>query len=314
MGCWNETCFLTRLPIHHGDPVSMILVVENGDGYRNTCHANGYYRPICLPLHGEYDDYGGIEEILFDQGAADVLAAGRFSECHDGTFTDLAVHSDRCGSWDDDIKNLMCLARRDELYITVGDMLTRKPVRRPVLVQMAHRWAWDFITNCSIISDKEYLDSTSFTIGLDGPLKDACRHLANVDHPGPTITNADRIKTASLIAGMESMRMAFGPTSGSGSQDGLWDDHQLEFYRLMLSHAFMSRNRYREQPQAPFTASIAWDGNYVTTEQNNGLESGVDIPVKIEPDELSMAILDAGIRNILNAMSTAESDTEGTQT
>ncbi len=70
MGCWNETCGLTQMPICGGDPVRMFLIVENAypRGSRDVCISYGteLWRPYGLPLKGTYDEYGRLENIEED--------------------------------------------------------------------------------------------------------------------------------------------------------------------------------------------------------------------------------------------------------
>jgi hypothetical protein len=70
MGCWNETCGLTQMPICGGDPVRMFLIVENAypRGSRDVCISYGseLWRPFGLPLKGTYDEYGRLENIEED--------------------------------------------------------------------------------------------------------------------------------------------------------------------------------------------------------------------------------------------------------
>lgn len=70
MGCWNETCGMTQMPICGGDPVRLFLIVENGypRGSRDVCISYGteLWRPFGIPLKGTYDEYGRIENIEED--------------------------------------------------------------------------------------------------------------------------------------------------------------------------------------------------------------------------------------------------------
>lgn len=61
MGCWNETCALTRLPIQSGAPV-VILHTVHGPRYQ-TRGAETTELLFGLPESGKYDDYGGIEDV-----------------------------------------------------------------------------------------------------------------------------------------------------------------------------------------------------------------------------------------------------------
>lgn len=72
MGCWNETCGMTQMPIEGGDPVRLFLIVEHAYprhlGARDVCISYGteLWRPFGLPLKGTYDEYGRIENIEKD--------------------------------------------------------------------------------------------------------------------------------------------------------------------------------------------------------------------------------------------------------
>lgn len=68
MGCWNETCHLSNLPIQCGDEVVVIVYAESYGfeygskiGYYNY-YPNSLYSPFLPPIYGgKYNDYGGIE-------------------------------------------------------------------------------------------------------------------------------------------------------------------------------------------------------------------------------------------------------------
>ncbi len=63
MGCWNETCVLTRAPIHYGASVVALNTVH-GPQYREP--AGGGFKTTLLfglPFKGKYDDYGGIDNL-----------------------------------------------------------------------------------------------------------------------------------------------------------------------------------------------------------------------------------------------------------
>jgi len=68
MGCWNETCALTHLPITYGDRAVYLPIAE-------VAHYGNYKIPICyyypsdmfqvsgLPIRGTYNDYGTLEKV-----------------------------------------------------------------------------------------------------------------------------------------------------------------------------------------------------------------------------------------------------------
>lgn len=64
MGCWNNSCSLSNLPIFAGEEVYVFFLQEAGtqDKYvGNHCYPSNYY--FLLPLHflAEYNDYGSCE-------------------------------------------------------------------------------------------------------------------------------------------------------------------------------------------------------------------------------------------------------------
>ena len=70
MGCWNETCGLTQMPIEGGDPVRLFLLVQDSHPRtKEDCmmhYSTDMWRPFGLPLKGTYDEYGRIENIEED--------------------------------------------------------------------------------------------------------------------------------------------------------------------------------------------------------------------------------------------------------
>lgn len=71
MGCWNNTCGLTNLPIIAGDAVYVFPIKERDiSEYRSHCETTAFYEPMMTPFTAEYDDYGGganCEGPLLDQ-------------------------------------------------------------------------------------------------------------------------------------------------------------------------------------------------------------------------------------------------------
>ena len=68
MGCFNQVCMLSGLPIVYRDPVRAILVSEH---YRAslgkaTCDYSSKYLPRTFPIRGYYNDYGRLEDLQDD--------------------------------------------------------------------------------------------------------------------------------------------------------------------------------------------------------------------------------------------------------
>jgi hypothetical protein len=81
MGHFSHSCKLTGIPITGGTPVVLIVMKHGNDLYDNSekslkrfgktymCSNEGTrlkYMPCWFPIHGEYDEYGGIENIVKD--------------------------------------------------------------------------------------------------------------------------------------------------------------------------------------------------------------------------------------------------------
>lgn len=80
MGCWNETCAVSKMAIYAGEPVRFLPIVQNAwhfeeqGGFPNGesplllkgssgVYISDLWVPFCLPIRGEYNDYGTIENI-----------------------------------------------------------------------------------------------------------------------------------------------------------------------------------------------------------------------------------------------------------
>jgi hypothetical protein len=62
MGCWNNTCGLTNLPIISGESVYVFPIREKDlSNYRSHCYASALYQPALTPFVAEYNDYGAGE-------------------------------------------------------------------------------------------------------------------------------------------------------------------------------------------------------------------------------------------------------------
>ena len=64
MGCFNSTGFISKLPICHGDRVVCFIGVEAQHiGGHELFYPSDVVAPYFLPIYGEYNDYGSIENI-----------------------------------------------------------------------------------------------------------------------------------------------------------------------------------------------------------------------------------------------------------
>lgn len=61
MGCWNETCMVSNLPILGGEECAIAILLEQGTPYLGITPIDKYM-PLAI-IHGEYNEYGHLENI-----------------------------------------------------------------------------------------------------------------------------------------------------------------------------------------------------------------------------------------------------------
>lgn len=67
MGCFNVKGFYSHLPIRCGDKIGAIVCIKICTRDTESLAMNTFgagYIPLCPPIYGEYDDYGGIEDMV----------------------------------------------------------------------------------------------------------------------------------------------------------------------------------------------------------------------------------------------------------
>ena len=71
MGCWNGTCMISNLPIIHGEKIKLVFLQKGYNkqsiiGESGYVYSTGIMCPAFLPITGEYDDYGSVENFEED--------------------------------------------------------------------------------------------------------------------------------------------------------------------------------------------------------------------------------------------------------
>jgi len=63
MGSWNHTCAVTYLPIVVGEEVEVIMLQDvNTIAGSSLCYPYAYHVPLPVIFHGNYNDYGAVED------------------------------------------------------------------------------------------------------------------------------------------------------------------------------------------------------------------------------------------------------------
>lgn len=67
MGCWNGTCYISKLPIFCNEDTVMILCIKNrfasDTETPQACYPCDIYKPFGYAIYGKYDDYGSVDQI-----------------------------------------------------------------------------------------------------------------------------------------------------------------------------------------------------------------------------------------------------------
>ena len=86
MGCFNQSCTISRLDIQREEKCALIPIIENPKSESLNDHCFRLYQPFCLPIFGVYDDYGSIEKIQRDRNVELIekyfeISIEKFVEC-----------------------------------------------------------------------------------------------------------------------------------------------------------------------------------------------------------------------------------------
>ena len=152
MGCWNNTCAITKLPIVCGDPVVAVLLIKRGPGC--TERLNGpysYHLPVPFYWEGEYNDYGAVEN---EHGAmlGPILEHVKKYlveyEQGDNPYHDIPVKKEGF-----DHEALMNADHEDRLFVKINTMFKRDAdafelkhvqIRKDVFDDIIERYSWEF--------------------------------------------------------------------------------------------------------------------------------------------------------------------------
>lgn len=299
MGCWNATCFLTRLPILYHEPVKLVLVAQREPDRQNANHADGVYAPVALPLDGLYDDYGGIEDITAPELAFRSWAALDLYRFEDGRPVNISPRPTCPGQLIQTLPELIRMAGSGKLYYKDQNG-GRKAAYLPVRAQLCKIKYWNKLVK--IYGGRireEYLRSVTFRLSLLGPLRQAARALDEIiaqcvtDALPYRLDLAAAAELAAVTAGMDDMRASYAPVPGGGSQDSLDQPWQRDWYRSMWLDAEAMSQRFQEDPPGPIHITLDYDGGRelrLRTDRTG--EQAVLFTAGLDPDQLYHKLLD----------------------
>lgn len=185
MGCWNQTCAISNLPINCGEEVIGIFITDetgsDTDGRR-------YHIPILISVEGEYNDYGLIE-----------------NESGDGLPHLMKVFAKRCDKYDKGdrhresaldpatmtFEDVMEATREERLSFHASPFTGKSTKHQINHIQIRKRIFDEIIENFTIRAYKEggkYSDRAAFTDIMDdyhafyALLTDDAHHKASLFH------------------------------------------------------------------------------------------------------------------------------------
>ena len=238
MGCWNETCMLTHLPILEGEDTICVLIAQQ-PGDKDTIHSDAIYAPISLPLFGKYDDYGRLEnftdfhEFLSSLWYTELVKVDEGSGA-DSAFTPMKPLND-CR--DNELTDFLDLVRQGRVYIRDEEAASGYSrvylafIKKPFFenaVKVRKRYFMD-----------DFVNNISFRIRLSPSLKIAIQE--------NLVGSSELRELAAFNNFMDISRISWHPTCGSGSQNCLDDDYQYKFYQDMAAEATRLYHLYDEQ-------------------------------------------------------------------
>lgn len=104
MGCWNQTCFVTRVPITAGEKIKLFILQGHGYSYSDgttlplystigDCYNTERWYPVGGPITAKYDDYGWAEDFVED--ASYKVMEAYLKEQHKMTFEEYSEKTHR---------------------------------------------------------------------------------------------------------------------------------------------------------------------------------------------------------------------------
>lgn len=90
MGCWNETCMLSRTPIFYGDIIYAGLVAMRHAW--DTTYPDGVFMPVAPLVKARYDDYGRPEYVEAPDEVLAIYTSLKIEVEKEGTFTPVSLN------------------------------------------------------------------------------------------------------------------------------------------------------------------------------------------------------------------------------
>ncbi len=223
MGCWNETCMVSNLPICAGDRVVIIPIIENKSGDIGV-YSTDYWAPFLPFVRGEYDDYGSIEnanDCVFEQIAKMFLP--KDNALYDMTGSDFI--SEFVSQVSERIFELPQNVKIAFVHEALFDEMIQKS---PSSIK-----GWNFVCDEKRPFSLEWRYTEGVYCHRQGYYPTSRQVISSLIEMGEEKRIEEMVKFTFAI---DDLRIGYHPTIGSGSQDGV-SKFMLDMHRSFVAKA-----------------------------------------------------------------------------
>lgn len=174
MGCFGINGAISKLPITYGDECILFFGVSNLEIYRPSPFSFGtgyYFTPITLPIIGNYDDYGRIENVKRDKNV----------EVIEEIFE---INIDDAMSYIDDLMadRKFNSTKEEEFSQKILNKLNIDSKKYSLTFIIEHKFVYDTISKLKINSGYSFEESLKLTKELPYTLKDCIQKYHDGDY------------------------------------------------------------------------------------------------------------------------------------
>lgn len=221
MGCWNESCMLTDLPIDSGEKIGTVLIAKISNENRHT-DPHDVWTPISPILYGKYDDYGGIRDIQpMKTPYMTAIAAMDAGRIHPVGF----YNSQEKRVIYDQLSDLLSDAERGNVFLNAPGT-NGKTIFQPVSIAHMKQNFVQMALEFPEAKEMSILPDTLPAFSMRHPFLRLCNQC------GIDITEVYRLDIA-----LQMLRRSWQPVSGCGSQTMIERQEVVEWYKAVSQEA-----------------------------------------------------------------------------
>lgn len=252
---YNETCFLTSLPVRKGDRVKALFLAADGSDKDDPA---GRWKPAAMPVSGVYDGAGGLSDVTPDAGMLGVLRQLRFKFDTGPVGTLAGTEALDGGNCTEKIRDMAVHAAANRLRVMAYRPNAKNPSWLPVTAVMAHEWAWMRLVGANRHYESDVKGNKALERAMAGTIRSVVRH--SCDGPAENADMSVRLcvlELASLMAGMGAMGMAFHPMPREDNREDD-DGWKADFYKQAFLHAAYDRYPDADDRIGKLSDQIGW--------------------------------------------------------